>query len=226
MVIKLKKSLEEQGKSRNEITGCLLGLNCRKQVYNGENQCMFRNKQLQLQACSTIAEIWYILRDYFSFFDFYIIDVIATELGTKDDQLHVERYKEEFGNYLKCRVFTLKIDISKEDSEELVLILDCSFEECNFANLVDLRVYVSKLLNLEQHVVRLGEIKQGCIQLVLLIPEFIFKDTFPLTTDQKLILQWLKVSRLDCGNFHFHHNRESQSQSQSNGKYYIEGTTI
>ena len=221
LVIGLRKSLKQQKRDAKEITDCLLGINCRRQVYDGENQCVFRKKRKQLEECSTTDGIWRILQYYFSFFDFYFIELIAVELGTKDDQEGMNRYKKDFREYLKCRTFPLKIVRSHtlgDDSKELVLKLDSSFDDCTLAHVEELRDEVAKMLNLKPYVLRHHEIKSGCIQLVLLIPEFIFNDIFPLISDQKLILQRLKVTRLDCGTFHF--DQEKENQIQINGKYY------
>ena len=220
LVIRLRKSLKQQKRDAKEVTDCLLGINCMRQVFDGENQCVFRKKRRQLEECSTTDEIWRILQHYFSFFDFYLIELIAVELGTKDDQECVDRYKKDFREYLKCRIFPLKIVrsyIPRDDSKELVLKLDSSFDDCTLAHVEELRDEVAKMLNLKPYVLRHHEIKSGCIQLVLLIPEFIFNDIFPLISDQKRILQQLKVTRLDCGTFHF--DQERENQIQTNGKY-------
>ena len=213
LVISLRKSLKQQKRDAKEITDCLLGINCKRQAFDGENQCVFRKKRKQLEECLTTDEIWRILQYYFSFFDFYLIELIAAELGTEDDQKGVDRYKKEFREYLKCRVFPLKVSshTPSDDSKELFLKLDSSFDDCTLAYVEELREEVAKMLNLKPYVLRHHEIKSGCIQLVLLIPEFIFDDIFPLTSDQKFILQQLKVTRLDCGTFHFDLERENQN---------------
>ncbi len=222
LVTTLKDSLKQQKRNAVDITDCLLGINCKKTVYDGENQCMFRNKREQLKKCQTKDDVWRILTDYFSFFDFYIIEHIAKQLGTKSDKALMAQYKEDFNNYLHSRVFPLTIirsDTFRKDCKEMVLKLDSAFDDCTIANLEALRGEVAKMLNLTSNVVHLYKIKKGCIQLVLLIPEFVFNDIFPLTTDQKLILQQLKITKLDCGTFHFHYKRTIQSQS--NGMYLL-----
>ncbi len=220
LVTRLQKSLKQQKRDAKEVTNCLLGINCMRQVFDGENQCMFRKKRRQLEECSTIDEIWSILQYYFSFFDFYIVEHISNELGTKDDREDMGMYKRDFEKYLENRVFPSNLNFFRScipDSKELVLVLDSSFDDCELAHVDELKEQVAKMLFLEPYVLNLKEIKQGCIKLVLLIPEFVFNDIFPLTSDQKLILQQLKVIRLDCGTFHF--DQESEIQSQNIGKY-------
>ncbi len=220
LVTRLQESLKQQKREATEVTNCLAGINCMKQVYDGKNQCVFRKKRRQLEECSTTDEIWPILQHYFSFFDFYIVEHITKHLGTEDDRKNMNTYKRDFKKYLNCRVFPLNIFrsyIPRDDSKELVLVLDSSFDDCDLAHVDELIQNVAKLLIVEPCVLNLKEIRQGCIKLVLLIPEFIFDDVFPLTSDQKLVLQRLKVTRLDCGTFHF--DQERENESQNSGKY-------
>ncbi len=170
LVSRLKKSLEQRNKSVDDIFHCVVAINCMTQVYESENQCMFHKKRRQLQNCSTISETWRILCDYFSFFDFYIIELITNELGTDKDGLHLEQYKVEFQKYLTNRVSPLKIvpsQIPRNDSKKITLKLDSSYDGCDFAHLNDLIQKVTKMLNLAPYCAQLFEIQRGCIQLVL-----------------------------------------------------------
>ncbi len=131
---------------------------------------MFRKKRKQLEEFSTTDEIWRILQYYFSFFGFYLVELIAAELGTEDNQKCMNRYKKEFREYLKCHVFPLKIVRShtctpRDDNEEMVLKLDSSFDDCTLAHVEELREDVAKMLNLKPYVLRHHEIKSGCINL-------------------------------------------------------------
>ncbi len=178
---------------------------------------MFRKKRRQLESCSTISEMWRILCDYISFFDFYIIEIITKQLGTEDDCLYLGQYMVAFKKYLNNRVFPLKIvhpQAPRDDSIKMILKLDSSYDDCDLAHLEDLKETVATMLNLEPYCVQLQEVQRGCIQLVLSIPEFIVDSIFPLTPDQELTLQQLKVTRLDCGNFHF-------GKEDEKGKLYI-----
>ncbi len=215
LVQSLQNSLKHQNKSVSDICRCLSGISCMTQVYDGEDQCVFRKKRKRLKECSTISDAWCILCDYFSFFDFYIIELITKELGTKDDGVRLGQYKAEFGKYLNNRIFPLKIirsEVPRDDSMQIVLKLDPSYDECNLAHLEDLKKAVTKLLKLEPCCVQLYEIRQGCIQLILLIPEFIVDSIFPLTPEQELALHQLKVTRLDCGDFYIGKGKKSKLQ--------------
>ncbi len=213
LVLCLQKSLERQNISVYDIFRCVLAINCMTQVYKSENQCMFRKKRRQLESCSTISEMWRILCDYVSFFDFYIIELITSELGTEEDGLHLGQYKAEFKKYLNNRVFPIKIVHSqtpRDDIIKMILKLDSSYDDCDLAHLEDLKETVATMLKLEPYCVQLQEVQQGCIQLVLSIPEFIVDSIFPLTPDQELTLHQLKVTKLDCGTFHFGKDKKSK----------------
>ncbi len=206
LVLRLQKSLERRNIYVCDIFRCVLAINCMTQVYKSENQCMFHKKRRQLENCSTISEMWHILCDYISFFDFYIIELITNELGNEEDGLHLRQYKAEFQKYLNNRVFPIKIVHSqapRDDIIKMILKLDSSYDDCDLAHLLDLKETVAKMLKLEPYCVQFQEVQRGCIQLVLSIPEFIVDSIFPLTPDQELTLHQLKVTTLDCGDFHF-----------------------
>ena len=54
-----------------------------------------------LKAVQTIRESFVVLHDYFSFFNYHIIEHIIKELGTEEDQAELQKYKDEFNQYAK-----------------------------------------------------------------------------------------------------------------------------
>ena len=49
----------------------------------------------ELKVADTIPKIFMVLNDYFSFFDYCIIEHIIEELGTEQDKAELQKYKED-----------------------------------------------------------------------------------------------------------------------------------
>ena len=53
----------------------------------------------------TIGKFFLVLDDYFSFFNYDVIEHIIRILGTEDDKARLQRYKDDFIRYAKRRIF-------------------------------------------------------------------------------------------------------------------------
>jgi len=53
----------------------------------------------------TISDIFRILEDYFSFFDYHVIELIIYRFGTEEDEAGLQRYKDSFKQYAQRRIF-------------------------------------------------------------------------------------------------------------------------
>ena len=47
----------------------------------------------------------FIIRDYFSFFNYHVIALIVDGLGTDQDKVELQNYEKEFDEYSKCKVY-------------------------------------------------------------------------------------------------------------------------
>ena len=55
----------------------------------------------ELKIADTIPKIFLVLKDYFSCFNYDIIEHIITVLGTEEDKANLQSYKETFDRYAK-----------------------------------------------------------------------------------------------------------------------------
>ena len=63
-------------------------------VYQGPDQCLLRKQRRRLNESESIEKVWQIISDYFSFFNYELIKIIAFNLGTEEDKKKVESYEE------------------------------------------------------------------------------------------------------------------------------------
>ena len=204
------QSLVTRNISKDSLVACLMGFSCLAKTTDDKNQLMFRKQRRKFEDPSaTVATVWKVIGNYFSFFDYDILELIVDNLGTDQDRQNLASYKDEFKAYAKQR---LVIDLTSEDSPStdsenpsnpVLVILDSSYDVCETEELKRLQINLSKLLNLKEGVLQLRKVRKNCVQLVFELPEFIIGTIFPLSPDQESALPKLGVVQLDCGDYHF-----------------------
>ena len=204
------QSLVTRNISKDSLVACLMGFSCLAKTTDDKNQLMFRKQRRKFEDPSTnVATVWIEIGNYFSFFDYDILELIVDTLGTDQDRQNVTNYKDEFIAYAKQRLI---IDLTSEDSpstdsenpsNSVLVILDSLYDVCEIEELKRLQINLSKLLNLREGVLHLRKVRKKCVQLVFEIPDFIIETVFPLSPDQESALGELRVVQLDCGDYHF-----------------------
>ena len=202
LVSQLCCSLETRGIAKESVVACLMGLSSLKKVFCGGNQCVFRAQRNNLDQCSTIPEVWRIIGDYFSFFDYDIIEQITSRLGTDEDKDNMKLYKTNFVRYARRRL--VKGNISSGSGENLIVKLDSTYDECEVSRLKLFEWNLCSILHLNKGVLKLCKIDDGCVELTFSLPiQFITSDIFPLKADQEHALKSQGVIDLRCGNTHY-----------------------
>ena len=204
------QSLVTRNISKDSLVACLMGFSCLAKTTDDKNQLMFRKQRRKFEDPSTnVATVWIEIGNYFSFFDYDILELIVDTLGTAQDRQNVSTYKDEFIAYAKRRLI---IDLSSEDnpstdsenpSNPVLIVLDSLYDVCEVGELKRLQINLSKLLNIREGVLQLRKVRKNCVQLVFEIPDFIIETIFPLSPDQESTLRKLGVVQLDCGDYHF-----------------------
>ena len=190
--------------TKDSLVTCLVGINCLKKVFDKGNPCVFGGQREKLSKCSNTAEVWQIIADYFSFFDYYMVELITNRLGTDVDKENMRQYKTDFIEYAKRRVVKGEIrSNSREDTVTMIVKLDSTYDNCEMSRLKLFESNLSSILNLNDGVLKLVKIDDGCIELTFSLPYFITSDIFPLSTDQERALQSQGVLQLHCRDVHY-----------------------
>ena len=91
----------------------------------------------ELQASDTILKVLMILHEYFSFFNYHIIEHIIEELGTKAE---LQRYNDDINRYAKRRIFECLPEfgrVSDANHANIFVILDAQYENYTVAEIED-----------------------------------------------------------------------------------------
>ena len=198
------QSLKERNVLKDNLLTCLMGLKVMQPCFQGKKQRIFRKQRRKLEKCQTVDEVWWIISDYFSFFNYKLLKHIANSLGTKEDEEKVATYEQDFHTYAKRLLSECPSQFGSrvsEDSTDLIVKLDSSYDDCTLCYLEELETKLSDIFQLEHGVMRLCQVLPGCYELTFEVPSFVESDAFPLSPDQEAALKALGVIRLRCGGY-------------------------
>ena len=148
-----------------------------------------------------------ILNDYFSFFNYHIIEYIIKALGTEEDKAELQKYKDDFSQYAKRRIFECQSEfgpVSDVHHADIFVKVDAQYENYTVAEIEVLRNKLSEILCVSsQGVLRLCRVEKGCFQLTFQVPSFVQHEIFPLSREQERALKAEGVIKLTCGGYQF-----------------------
>ena len=200
LVLATIESLEEQSVPLDDLVSHVMSLGTFGSVFSESQVPVFHHYFEELQV-ATIREFFMVLGDFFSFFNYDIIEHIVEGLGTDEDKARLQRYKQEFRQYAERRIFECPpeygpvSDGTKHDT--LFVKLDADYDDYTVAALERFRHRLSQILNLSSKgVLHLCRVEEGCIQLTFQLPAFVLPKIFPLSSRQLMSLVAEGVIRL------------------------------
>ena len=175
-------------------------------VIKGSEKPVFQTFLKELQTAGSIEKVLWVIRDYFSFFNYHVIEHIVSKLGTDQDKAEFRSYKEEFDRYSKRRVYEcLPVfgPVSEADHVELRLKIDSVYEQFTLEAVENFRYRLKEILRVSQGILRLCRVEKGCFQVMFQVPSFVQQEIFPLSSEQERALVAEGVIKLTCGDYEF-----------------------
>ena len=201
------ESLREQNVPVGRLVAHLLSLRAFDPVYKDSQKPALQSFIKELRSAESIEDVLLIITDYFSFFNYRVIEHIVEGLGTDQDRVELQNYERDFDEYSKRRVYECPPEYgSKSDAEhvDLVVKVDSVFEEFTVKELKKFQYRLGQIICVApQSVLRLCRVEEGCLQLIFQVPSFVQQDIFPLSSEQECALTAKGVIRLTCGDYHF-----------------------
>ena len=161
----------------------------------------------ELQKAKSIENVLLAIKDYFSFFNYHVIEHIVDELGTDQDRVELQNYKKAFDEYSKRRVYECPPVYgpkSDADHADLVVKLDSVYEKFTVKELKKFEYRLSRIFCVApQSVLRLCRVEEGCLQLIFQVASFVQQEIFPLSSEQESSLAEEGVITLTCGDYQF-----------------------
>ena len=201
------ESLGIQNVSLDKLVSHVMTLGAFKPVFREPPVPLFQYCFEELKAADTIPKVFLVLKDYFSFFNYHIIEYIIKALGTAEDKAKLQKYKEDFNQYAKRRIFECQPEfgqISDVYHADIFVKVDAQYENYTVAEIGVFRHKLSELLRVSSEgVLRLCRVEEGCFQLIFQVPSFVQHEIFPLSREQEKALKAEGVIKLTCGEYQF-----------------------
>ena len=201
------KSLERRCIPLDELVSQFMTLGAFDPVFKKKNVPLFQYCFQKLEAANTIPKVFLVLKDYFSFFNYHIIEHIIEELGTQEDKAGLQKYKDDFNQYAKRRIFESLPQfgqVSDTDHADIFVKVDSQYENYTVAEIVRFRQKLCEILRISsQGILRLCRVEKGCFQLIFQVPSFLQQAIFPLSREQEKALEEESVVKLTCGDYQF-----------------------
>ena len=156
----------------------------------------------EVENSEDLDHVFFLLREFTSFFSYRIIEHIAEQLGTEQDKLRVVAYKEEFELYARRNIFECPL-YSIARPNQVNLVVKAEWDDTQQLNIKHLEVFqdtISRIITISKYAMRLCSIEKGCVQLTFQVPCFLEHELLPLTPDQEDALMEECVTKLSVGN--------------------------
>ena len=103
LISKVYESLCDRKVPVKKLVTHLFSLGVLDPVSKNSQKPLLQAFQQELRNAECIEDVLWVIRDYFSFFNYHVIEHIVSGLGTELDKLELQNYKEEFQQYSKRR---------------------------------------------------------------------------------------------------------------------------
>ena len=199
------KSFQKQCVPLDDLVSHVMTLGAFDPVFKGPQVPVFHLYFEELKTADTIPKVFMVLNDYFSFFNYHIIEHIIEVLGTEEDKTELQKYKEHFDQYAKRRIFECLPEfgpVSDANHADIFVKLDSHYDKHTVAQIEGFRHKLSDILHLSSHgILRLCRVDKGCFQLTFQVPAFVQHEILPLSIRQERALAALGVIKLTCGEY-------------------------
>ena len=207
LLSRVYESLREQKIGVHRLVTHLLSLGSFDPVSKDSQKPLLKDFSKRLWHAKNIEKVLYKIRDYFSFFNYHVIEHIVNGRGTDQDKVELQNYKKGFHQYSKRRIFECPPvygPISDADHALLEIKLDSAYDQFTVEELENFQYRLSRIFCvLPQNVLCLCQVEKGCLQPIFQIPSFVQQEIFPLSSEQESALAAEGVIRLTCGDYQF-----------------------
>ena len=205
LVSKTMESLIRQNVSFDRLVAHIMTLGAFDPVYIKPQLPLFQDRHNELKAADTIPKIFLVINGYISFFNYDIIEHIINVLGTDEDKVNLQSYKNKFDRYVRQRIYQCGPHLESETDHSIIFVkLDSRYDNYTGAEIKRFCRKLSETLHVSSKgVMRLCEVHEGCIQLTFQVPSFVQQKIFPLSKEQEKALAAMGVMKLTCGEYQF-----------------------
>ena len=175
LTLSTRKSIKNQGVLTRDLASSLLSF---RAFASSVNQTpLLQEHQSVILSTDSIAQIFLILREHISFFNYEIIKLVIEDLGTDEDRTKLKEYEAAFSEFCQRNVFEIPPHIYGQalthGTEHNIIVFKYTPTVASTLQAVRwTRFEISKILGIEPYSLQLCSVEKGCLELHFLIPSF------------------------------------------------------
>ena len=166
-----------------------------------------------LQRSASVAEVFYALQPFKSFFNYEVIERIAKKFGSSEDRQLMEEYVSKFNQFCERSVFEVPPNIFHDSDprpgEKVFSIKFTPEEHASLGDIAKVRRKLANILGIDILALQLCSISDGCVCLRFLISAQVAEEIFPLSQSVRCALDDIHV-RIHGRPQSFEESRSSQ----------------
>ena len=161
----------------------------------------------EISQGGSIERMFLILSDYWSWYNYYLLEEIINTFGDEDDQRRLDDYKEQFSTFAHNRIVEFSQhpmtfgDAVGDGNARVPLLfkVDRDWDDVHINQLAEIHGNLADILEVHPHTLYLASIRKGCILMKFLVPSSVAQAVFPLSASQKQALAVTDVMLVKCG---------------------------
>ena len=168
----------------------------------------------------SIDRVFAILSQYWSFFNYELLEHIINCKGTPNDIVNLEEYKEELKVFCRRRIDEVpKYALGQISASETTVQMKLDLDHPTLNGIRDVKQRICKILAVPPSTLHIYSTSDGCVELAVWMPTHIRKQLFPVTNKQQKLdlyhkahiqrIQWFEnqVSS-NCYGYYVYENME------------------
>ena len=180
----LRKSLTQKEVKAKQIVAHVIGYGIFKDKHQDKDESLLKSSEEKLRSATSIEDVFIELSNYWSCIEYDILTIIIDEYGDDNDQKMIQEYRDAVKVFFQNRKISEIPKDSKftnghssgETHERVIIKLN--LDNPHLQTVTDLKSKVCEILGVKPSVLLIEEIKEGCIEVILLVPKHVVKVIF------------------------------------------------
>ena len=166
---------------------------------------LLNEREEEICKAENMVEVLVILSNYWSWYNYRLLQNLIIELGDQEDRKRWEEYLERLTSFLNTRLTpsVVKFNFGNECGKNQKPLLIKVDEHWNIPlwQINEFHYKIAEILEVPPSELYLSSVSRGCICLNFLIQESTIKYALPLCVSQEEALLAAGVFRLECGEY-------------------------
>ena len=197
LVTTTRKGVAEKGVTPEQLSDEICCQSYESQ-FEKDSKKLLSDSQEEIRKSKSINDAFFIMRNYYSFFNYELIEKIITLFDL--DRSHLSAFEDELRRFCERRVheFPAKAyGTAMSTDSKLTVVLDSEFDKYTMNSLRSFRHRLGKIFKVSSAVIRLIEVYEGSVEIVFAISSSLVDQILPLSEEQEKSLRDEGVKRFE-----------------------------